>query len=231
MKKHISRKTHFTLIELLVVIAIIAILASMLLPALNRARATAKSIACKNNEKQLGLAFNMYINDNGTWPSGTNWGEDGVGSSDDQHWTSQMIRNDYLQPIYPNTLTTVKIQCPTNIIYTSVGETYRANSYAMIDEPSAWTGETGIANMNPSRIKNPSETVALVENGTQHMCLFSIPDYRYIPTGTSNKLAPIHSGMINGLYADGHVDSIKYSDLASGDPKDVWKKYFEVINR
>ena len=60
------RRQGFTLIELLVNIAIIAILASLLLPTLARTKQKGQQAACLSNQKQIGLAFTMYLNDNGS---------------------------------------------------------------------------------------------------------------------------------------------------------------------
>ncbi len=68
-----SRASAFTLTELLIVISIIALLAALMLPAIGMVKESARSASCKNNMRQLGMAFIAYVGDNEScWPGG-NW--------------------------------------------------------------------------------------------------------------------------------------------------------------
>lgn len=112
MQKDI-RKLNFTLIELLIVIAIIAILASMLLPALNKAREKAKQSQCTSNQKQIAAAFMMYANDfKDYFPKATYKADSSYMSAAAGSWDYSLL------PYMANSKKTFK--CPSDIADRSV---------------------------------------------------------------------------------------------------------------
>jgi prepilin-type N-terminal cleavage/methylation domain-containing protein/prepilin-type processing-associated H-X9-DG protein len=107
MRRNGGTEKGFTLIEVLVVIAIIGILAALLLPALSRARAQAYSTTCKNHLHQMGLALQMYVQENGNeYPY--------VGSIPDPVHDSPTNGNWFnrLEPYYPVKWTARAYHCP-----------------------------------------------------------------------------------------------------------------------
>ena len=208
------KKFGFTLIELLVVIAIIAILAAMLLPALNQAREKANAASCVSNQKQFSLATGQYINDNQDYfPPYANLS---TVAADKAVWAGLLIDGNYVSNgnlFFCKTLRTfawpgsVKdfLKDPKNHKnHTELG--YGMSFFYVGGNYATKWGDNTPAKTN--QIKQPSATIVY----TDAVCSPAYPNQgrssiraTFRDVGTDGMPDARHSGGVNIAWADGHV--------------------------
>ena len=196
-------KKSFTLIELLVVIAIIAILASMLLPALNQAREKAKSIKCVNNLKQIGTAFVMYTNDYESYIPPKYYGAGNTG------WWVHNLLNNMITGTYPLPKKNSLFICPAEERkYASQMPFINGANLGRTSYGANWRLQTsGAGFINLSQLIKPVSKRIIMLDADYHECNIFI---------NTRLPAPRHQAGVNIVYMDGHAANTKAVPMTSG---------------
>jgi len=195
-----TSKRRFTLIELLVVIAIIAILASMLLPALSQAREKARAINCTGNLKQFGTAIFMYSQDSGgSYPA--RCGTAGMPAASG--------RRCWMYLIYPYLGDVNVFKCPSALEGEPNGGTYD-HAYNLPSGVAKWKGSYGQycyawRDLNEVTIAKPSSTMSMTDVSETAWPIVKKGNWASAPCGPDPKSR--HNNRFNVVFFDGHCDS------------------------